>query len=183
VAGGVFLALLLVVSVLTTVPGDEAVRQALLAPASPGVLGFMHAINYVGSWRVLLPATLLLLLAFRRARARWWLWVGLMIAAPSIEGLLKILVGRARPEDASMGFPSGHATASAAFFVAMIYLAEDLPSIPRRALRAAAVVVLLLVALARVLLRAHWPSDALAGMCLGATLASAAFLLDRRLAP
>ncbi len=182
VAGAVFLALALVVSVLTTVPGDEAVRQALLALASPGLLRIAHAINYAGSWRVLLPATLLLLLAFPRARARWWLWVGLMIAAPSIEGLLKIAIGRPRPEDASMGFPSGHATASAAFFVAVIYLAEASPPAWRCPLRVAAAVVMLLVAVARILLRAHWPSDALAGMCLGTALASAAFLLDRRLA-
>jgi len=38
-------------------------------------------------------------------------------------------------------------------------------------------VVIVLVAAARVMLRAHWPSDALGGIALGLTLASAAALL------
>jgi membrane-associated phospholipid phosphatase len=175
-----FLVLALAVAVLPTVPGDRPLRDALLALASPVVLAAMRVINRAGSWKVLLPATLLLLLAFRRARERWWLWIGLMIVAPMTEGLLKIVVGRPRPEDVSMGFPSGHATAAAAFFGAVIYLAASLPPAARRALRIAAGLTITLVALARVMLRAHWPSDALAGVCLGAALAAGAVLLDRR---
>jgi membrane-associated phospholipid phosphatase len=180
VGASTFLVLALAVALLPTVPGDRPVRDALLALASPVVLAAMRVINRAGSWKVLLPATLLLLLAFRHARERWWLWIGLMIVAPMTEGLLKIVVGRPRPEDVSMGFPSGHATAAAAFFGALIYLAAGLPPAARRALRIAAGLAIALVALARVMLRAHWPSDAVAGVCLGAALAAAAVLLDRR---
>jgi undecaprenyl-diphosphatase len=178
-----FLALALAVTVLPSVPGDALVRAWLLGLASPGVLRLVHAVNYAGSWRVLLPLTLLLLLAFRRARARWWLWIGLMLVAPATEGVLKIVVGRPRPEDASMGFPSGHATAAAAFFGAVCYFAEDLAPPARQLVRAASVVLIALVAVGRVMLRAHWPSDAAAGICLGAAFASAAVLLDRRREP
>jgi len=174
-AGG-FLALALAVTALGTPPGDEAVREALLALASPPVLAAMRVINYAGSWQLLLPASLLLLLAFRRARERWYVWSGLMIVAPATEGILKILVGRPRPEAASMGFPSGHATAAAAFFGAVFYLAESLRPPARRLVRAAALVIIVLVAAARVMLRAHWPSDALAGIALGLALASGAAL-------
>jgi membrane-associated phospholipid phosphatase len=45
-------------------------------------------------------------------------------------------------------------------------------------LRVGAATVLILVALARVVLRAHWPSDVLGGIALGLALASAAALLD-----
>ena len=168
--------LALAVTTLATVPGDAAVREALLALASPPVLAAMRVINYAGSWQLLLPASLLLLLAGRRARERWYVWVGLMIVAPATEGIVKMLVGRPRPEAASMGFPSGHATAAAAFFGAVFYLAESLRPPARRLVRVAALVIIVLVATARVMLRAHWPSDALAGIALGLALASGAAL-------
>jgi len=170
------LVLALAVTTLATVPGDAAVREALLALASPAVLAAMRVINYAGSWQLLLPASLLLLLVFRRARERWYVWVGLMIVAPATEGALKIVIGRPRPEAASMGFPSGHATAAAAFFGAVFYLAESLRPPARRLVRVAALVIIVLVATARVMLRAHWPSDALAGIALGLALASGAAL-------
>src|SRR3989475_5869935 len=127
-SAGCFLALALAVGFTSSLPGDTAVREALLALASPPVLAAMRVINRAGSWQLLLPGSLLLLLAFRRARERWYVWVGLMIAAPATEGILKIIIGRPRPEAASMGFPSGHATAAAAFFGAVFYLAESLRS-------------------------------------------------------
>ena len=132
---------------------------------------------------------LVLLALFRRARERWWLWIVLMIAAPAAEGLLKIAIGRARPESAAFGFPSGHATAAAAFFGAVLYLAGSLPPASRRAVRALAVACIVLVGLARIILRAHWPSDVLGGITLGLGLATIAALLssldgetDRRIA-
>jgi undecaprenyl-diphosphatase len=162
---------------LPSVPGDVPVREALLALASPPVLAAMRVINWAGSWQLLLPASLLLLLAFRRARERWYVWVALMIAAPATEGVLKVVVGRPRPEAASMGFPSGHATAAAAFFCAVFYLAESLRPPARWLVRLAAIMIIVLVAVARVMLRAHWPSDVLGGIALGLALASAAALL------
>jgi membrane-associated phospholipid phosphatase len=175
-----FLALALTVLLVDPFPGDAAARRWVLGYGSPAVVGVAHVVNYLGNWRVLLPATLLLLAAFPRARARWWLWVGLMLAAPSAEGLLKIVVGRTRPEEASMGFPSGHATAAAAFFGAVIYLASPLRPPLRQAVRAASIVLIVLVALARVVLRAHWPVDTLAGIALGLLFASLATMLDDR---
>jgi membrane-associated phospholipid phosphatase len=103
-----------------------------------------------------------------------------MVAAPIAEGLLKIAIGRARPEEASMGFPSGHATAAAAFFGAVIYLAGSLRPPARVAVRTVSVVLIVLVALARIVLRAHWPVDTLAGIALGLLLASLATMLSSR---
>ncbi|PYM95284.1 MAG: hypothetical protein DME04_05340, partial [Candidatus Rokuibacteriota bacterium] len=117
-----FGALTMAVVALGALPGEAALREALLALAPPVVVKVLGIINYAGSWKLLLPATLLLFVAFARARERWWVWIGLMLAAPAAEGLLKVVIGRARPEEASMGFPSGHATAAAAFFGAVIYL-------------------------------------------------------------
>ena len=158
-------------------PVDTAVRAGLLAWASPAVLDVMRIVNYGGDWRILLPATVLLVLVFERARPRWWIWIALMIAAPITEGLLKLAVGRPRPESAAFGFPSGHATAAAAFAGAVLYLSGALALAPRRLVRAAAIVGVILVGFARVMLRAHWPSDVLGGFALGLGLAAAAAIL------
>lgn len=178
VSAGCFLALALAVLLVDPFPGDAAARRWVLGYGSPAVVEVARVVNHLGSWRVLLPATLVLLVVFPRARARWWLWVALMLAAPAAEGLLKIVIGRTRPEEASMGFPSGHATAAAAFFGAVIYLAGSLRPPVRVVVRAASVVLIVLVALARVVLRAHWPVDTLAGIALGLLFASLATMLN-----
>ena len=177
VLGAFFVALAGSVALLGVLPADTAVREALLGLATPTVVTVMRLVNYGGDWRVLLPATLLLLVVFRRARGRWWLWLTLMITAPMIEGLLKIAIARARPEGPAFGFPSGHATAAAAFCGALLYLSSSLPPPSRRLVRALALAGVVLVGLARVILRAHWPSDVLGGITLGLALASVAAIV------
>jgi undecaprenyl-diphosphatase len=162
------------------VSADTALRQALLAPASPAVIAAMRVINVVGDWKFLLPATILLVTAVPAARRTWWVWIALMAVAPLAEGAVKLLVGRTRPDALSYGFPSGHATAAAAYFGALLYLAEPLPPLWRRALRVAAVALIVLVGIARVMLRAHWPSDVLGGFALGLALASGAVIVATR---
>ena len=176
-SGSCFVVLACLVVLFGLLPGDVTVRDTLLALGSPAVVGAMRIVNRAGAWQLLLPATILLLLGSRRARERWWVWVGLMVVAPLAEAALKLVFARPRPEDLSFGFPSGHATAAAAFFGAVMYLAGCLPGPTVLIVRAVALVLIVLVGLARVLLRAHWPSDVLGGVALGLALASAAALV------
>jgi undecaprenyl-diphosphatase len=100
-----------------------------------------------------------------------------MISAPIMEWALKHVFARPRPENTSFSFPSGHSTAAAAFFGAVIYLSGSLSPPWRRTVRILSGVMIVLVGLARVILRAHWPSDVLAGFALGLALASIASVL------
>lgn len=145
---------------------DPWLRQLVLAHAPPPVIAVMHWVNYVGTWRVLLPAAPLLL-CFARTRRRWWLWLALLVWAPALEVVLKPVIGRPRPESPAFGFPSGHATAATVYLGALIYAVGDLRPLARRAARAAAAGLIVLVGVARVVLRAHWPSDVLGGIALG----------------
>ena len=172
-----FAALAITALLAGVVPADAALYRALLSVTSPLVLRLMHIVNYAGAWQVLLPGTLLLYAVFDRARERWWVWPALMVTAPLLEQLFKVSIARHRPENASFGFPSGHATAAAAFFGAVMYLAGSLPPLPRRLVRILAPLIVLLVGVARIMLRAHWPSDVAGGIALGLALASAAALL------
>ena len=177
-AGGVFIGLAVAVSLVGALPGDAWTREALLGWASPAFVAVMRIANHAGSWPVLVPAALLLLFLSPRLRLAWWVWRPVFVLAPLIEGGAKLLVGRSRPEGPAYGFPSGHAAAAAVYFGALWYAAADLPPRLRHAVRAAAVIAIALVALARVILRAHWPSDALGGIALGVACASAAAFIS-----
>ena len=180
VTSACFVALATAVVLWGASPIDTFIRESLLNIAGPTVVSVFRVFNMGGDWRGLVPGTLLLFVVFPRARERWWLWVALMLAAPLCEWTLKQLFMRPRPENLSFSFPSGHSTAAAAFFGAVMYLCGSLPPRWRDTVRVLAGVMIVLVGLARIILRAHWPSDVVAGFALGLALASIASLLAAR---
>jgi membrane-associated phospholipid phosphatase len=180
---GFFVAFATAVILTGAHPADAAARDGLLGLASPVVVAIMRVITQMGHAWFLAPATLAMLWLFSEARARWWIWLALMLVAPIAEASLKALIGRPRPFDPSFGFPSGHATAAAAYFGAVIYLAGSLKPRARTLVRVLAAIAIVLVGLSRVMLRAHWPSDVIGGIALGLALASAAALLARPARP
>ncbi|MDI6100047.1 phosphatase PAP2 family protein [Actinoplanes sp. NEAU-A12] len=106
----------------------------------------------------------------RRGERRTALWVAVtMVAGGLLGGLLKLLIGRERPEfldpvasAVGYAFPSGHALNSA------LGLAVFVVIFPRvKALWVAAVVIPVMTAISRVVLGVHWTSDVVAGLLLG----------------
>jgi undecaprenyl-diphosphatase len=133
-------------------------------------------VNFAGSWKFLLPAFALLFWRSVTARREWWLWGSAVVVAALIEHGVKWLVGRARPDGQSLGFPSGHVTAITVFAVIIIYLAArwGLPRHARLGILAGLLVLVVFVGLARIFLNAHWPSDVLGGVLLGLGCGAAA---------
>jgi len=113
---------------------------------------------------------------------------GAVLLAWASSSLAKALYDRPRPdfvphgvEVYSASFPSGHSTLSAATYLTLAMLVASLEARRRTKAVAYAVagVVLVAVGLSRVYLGVHWPSDVLAGWCLGAMWALAAWLVLR----
>lgn len=101
--------------------------------------------------------------------------------------IVKSLLHRTRPLPNYTGaeafsFPSGHATLSIAVVgTIVVILAHNLPTRLKSTVYAATGAVLALVALSRIYLLAHWPSDVLAGLLFGGSVvALLAFLLRGR---
>jgi membrane-associated phospholipid phosphatase len=172
-----FVALAIAAALIGNFGVDKLVSDAMLSRASPTMLMFVRVVNMAGEWQLLLPGTVVLFIAFPETRKRWPIWLALMVAAAIAPDLLKHLVERPRPRGHAYGFPSGHATAAAAYFGAVIYLAASLRPPVRRLVRVAAIVMIVLVAIARIMLHAHWPSDTVGGIAFGLALASGAALL------
>jgi membrane-associated phospholipid phosphatase len=180
VALGAFVGLGVTAFATGLLPGDLDVRQAVLERNSHLAHQFARVVNEGGTWRVALPAMLVLFLLSRAARRHWWIWCAAMVVAPLIEQGTKLLVERPRPSGFSFGFPSGHTTTAATLAVVVVYVVsrEPLRSLPRHAIQALALVAMVLVGWARIVLGAHWPTDVLGGVLLGATCAAAAAWWD-----
>ncbi len=179
-SAGAVLALTGAVLAWGILPGEAALREAILTTASPGLARVARWLSHGGRWPALVPGTLALLALSREARRRWWLWCAVLILAPLLGEAWQELVGRTRPTGTALGFPSGHATAAATFSVLAIYLVgrARLARRSRLAIQSLAVLGIIAVGLARVVLGAHWPGDVLVGFALGAACAAAAAWWD-----
>jgi membrane-associated phospholipid phosphatase len=161
-------------------PGEATLRAVVRGVSSADMRQLARTIRPLGTWWGLLPGLLLLLVASRHARQRWWLWGAVLIVAPLIGEALQELVERPRPRGSALGFPSGHATAIAAFAVVTIYLVgRSGLSRPARVLVVAGVGLLALaMGFSRMVLDAHWTLDVVAGFALGAASAAIAAWWD-----
>jgi undecaprenyl-diphosphatase len=92
-----------------------------------------------------------------------------------ISDLVKLLVSRPRPPVehlqavAGSSFPSGHATQASAFWFSLALASRSVPAAARatRVVWVLAAVIVAAVALSRVYLGVHYPSDVIAGVALG----------------
>jgi undecaprenyl-diphosphatase len=174
---------------------DERVTDAMhgFALRHPWWVLLMEAWSWVFHpmvWR--LAALGLVIWLFRRGNKAVGWWVVVTMTAGGLLGvLLKLLVGRDRPEllepvarASGYAFPSGHALNSA--LGSAVFLLVLLPLVRHtRALWAAAIVITLGTAVSRVALAVHWASDVTAGVLLGVAVVAvtATAFLARRARP
>ncbi len=110
-------------------------------------------------------------------------WLVVVTLATGVNALVKAIYQRPRPplgltvED-SWSFASGHSLTAAA--VALMLVLVWVPAGPRRrGLLLVGGIYALVMAASRVYLRAHWFTDVVAGLAIGATVALALLLLAR----
>jgi YVTN family beta-propeller protein len=142
-----------------------------------------RVVSHLGDALLLIPLALV---------AGVWLWrrrqplavalvpLATLLCASVTETVMKHVIDRPRPParyhlvvETNASFPSGHATAAAALFMAIALTASAiLRSRPRRVMLVAACgVIAAAVAAARVVLGVHWLTDVVAGWFLGAAWA------------
>jgi undecaprenyl-diphosphatase len=138
-----------------------------------------RALSVLGGPLVMLPLRLIVFAAL--AWTRRWLQLAAFAAAVVTSelciGPLKAFLDRPRPLDSlvstdSASFPSGHAIAASVTAIGLVVVLA--PAFNRRAhWTAIAVGFATLMATSRTYLGAHWASDVVAGVCIGAGLAIA----------
>jgi undecaprenyl-diphosphatase len=154
---------------------DRELLAALHALQRPWLDAIMMAATWLGSIAVLLPVTLALAWRYRRGPPGAALLLPIAVGgAWLLAHAGKLLVARPRPDlypaliamPADPSFPSAHALQITAFAVAWVL---GVGSRPRWAAVVAAASVVLAVALSRLYLQVHFPSDVVIGMIAGAT--------------
>ena len=163
-------------------PIDEWVLQFIHTNVPRALMGFFEAATFSGSAYVLFPLSIVMVLALLFARRRF---EALLLAVSVIGGaivvyVLKAIVGRTRPtlwETESYwgsSFPSGHTLVVAAFAAATVIAVSRIWPRWRIFAMSIAAFWVLSVAISRLVLGVHWPTDVLAAACIGAFLPLAA---------
>ena len=145
-------------------------------------LSFAKLVTQLGSPNLAIAVGVVaVILLWRRCRASA-LTLGILIAAAlTADIVLKVVVDRARPPNPAVGtqlgsFPSGHVIHAVVIFGVVPFLLSVLTN-RRVFLRlgfAVFAVVVVSVAVSRVRLGAHWPSDVITSFFIGASLLLAA---------
>jgi undecaprenyl-diphosphatase len=174
---------------------DRSILLALRAPGNPaipiGPAWLPEAARDVTSLGSTMVLGLILLsivgyLLLERRRAAAWLILGAVTGGVVLNNLLKLAFGRPRPDVASpavqvftSSFPSGHATLSAIAYLTLgALLAQTQERLAIRIyIMTLAVLATVLVGVSRIYLQVHYPSDVLAGWCIGSAWAMACWAI------
>jgi len=156
---------------------DDAWLRLMISGRSAPVTAAAKVFNWLGLVYVTLPVRIAIA-GFLALRRRWWhlaAFVAAIVLSEVLIGTLKGIYDRARPPGSLVvtsgtSFPSGHSVAATVTVVAAV-IALVPPGRARVAWGAAAAAFSVLMALSRAYLGAHWLSDALAGVLLGASCA------------
>jgi undecaprenyl-diphosphatase len=154
--------------------GDAvAIRTDALTPIA-------HGASLLGRSWLLIPLGVLVGLALVRPWGiRAWSPLLAVVGADGLQNAIKAIVNRPRPSVThlehvtSSSFPSGHATESTAFLVALLALVYAArPGRARAAATLATAVLVCAVGTSRVYLGVHYPTDVAAGIILGGAWAA-----------
>lgn len=162
--------------------GDAVGLRFIHTNMPPALSGIFEVITLSASGYVLFPLsltiTVALLIAGRRFEA--WLLAASVTGGGIVVYVLKALVERTRPAlwetewYWGSSFPSGHTLVAAAFATAAVMVVARIWPAWRVAAIGVAVIWVFFVAMSRLVLGVHWPTDVLAAASIGALLSVAA---------
>jgi undecaprenyl-diphosphatase len=155
---------------------DREVIDLSVEIREPALNRLMHFLTFLGGTHfvtLVLGASGFIVYLVERQK-RWPVFLAwTIVGSVGLDNLIKMLVDRPRPnfhrltDVSGSAFPSGHSSAAAALFLAIAFLLTRRMNGGRAWVWGVAAVVACLVAVSRVYLGAHWPTDVIGGLALG----------------
>lgn len=155
---------------------DDPVRQFFYDLRRPWLTTIVRGITYLGNWQTIVVLCLALLI-LKPTRVTYGIPVSVgAIFVTILNRWIKSLVQRPRPdaalhliEQGGFSFPSGHSITSMFVYGMLILLIRTNVKNKRKAniLTGLLAIPMFLVGLSRIYLGVHYPTDVLAGWCLG----------------
>jgi len=143
-------------------------------------------ITYLGNWQMVVLLCFIFL-AIKRTRMGWGIPLSCSVAISTIINKgIKMTVERPRPEIANQlieqggfSFPSGHAMTGIVFYglIAYLIIKNGHKKSAQRTQVVGLVILIAMIGVSRVYLGLHYPTDVLAGWCLGVTILVLAIIL------
>ena len=187
------LALSVSASVMSRLPGDLHIVRWTQSLSTPWLDNVMEMMSFLGQDHIVVGS--ILILAVGLALARRWQEGLAFLSALLLDGMLlmiKVLIDRPRPPEelvsvidsaSGFSFPSGHVYHAVLFWGLLLALVVIRLSRPwlRRGMALLLVALIFLIAVSRVYLGAHWPSDVLGSVTLGIPSVALLFYMCQRL--
>ena len=165
------------VSVVHTLPGEEAVLEAVRRTEQPLLNEALRSLDCLGSPWVIVASLLALAAVLWVRGRRWGAMASLLIIPMELMALgLREIINRPRPSalsytciPESAGFPSLTTLHAVLFFGFIAYICHVYvrPRKLRLALQALLVLIIAVASYSRVYLGVHWPTDILGGWLYG----------------
>ena len=165
-----------VVSTSAITQVDLEVIQQSVEIREPALNRLMHSLTFLGGTffvTLVLGAAGVIVYVVERQK-RWPVFLAwTIVGSVGLDNLIKMLVDRPRPDFHRLtdvtgsAFPSGHSSAAAALFLGLAFLLTRRMNGGRAWVWGIASVLACLVAVSRVYLGAHWPTDVVGGLALG----------------
>ncbi len=173
VAWAGYLSVAILTANATVLPIEHGARTAIAFARQPALDGPMRAVSLLGDEWGLVPLILIGSGGALWARHRRWAGVLplVMLGTGALQWLAKWMADRPRPNLTPLGFPSGHVLSVVVLLGLAAYVLYRTRA--HRAARglgvATAALLVILVALSRLYLEAHWLFDVVGGFLLGLT--------------
>lgn len=156
---------------------DTSLAEQLHAQLPLPVLRAIAMFTHLGDllWVAPVSTVIAVVLLLRRQRRLAGTWIVALLGIMPINGGLKALFRRVRPlhdhgfiVEPGWSFPSGHAFGAMVFYGMLAYVLLRLAPRFHRAILAAAILLIGVIGISRILLQVHYFSDVMAGYAAGA---------------
>lgn len=165
---------------------DIMMQTEIFSMRNASLSKIMKNITLLGSWQIIVLISAMILVKTRKK--------GLTIASVTaistmIYKIVKELFGRERPDislhlinQGGLSFPSGHAMNGIVFYGLIIYILYKNEKEDKKVIFLSSIIILIifLIGFSRIYLGVHYPTDVLAGWCLGfAYLNAAIYIIEK----